>query len=106
MATALPYVSSEGEAFLFGDLEALKVWRGANSDVHSNLVLSSGVKRFEIGSIEFDRSKAVIWETRGIGTIFLASHQSDRLTFVQFWANQQLTDQDIVNLSSISICGR
>jgi hypothetical protein len=100
MATSLPHVSSEGGAFLFGDLEALKVWRGANSDVHSKLVLSSDVKRFEIGPIEFDQSKAVVWETRGIGTIFLASHQSDRLTFVQFWANKQLTDQEIVNLSS------
>lgn len=40
METVLPHISSEGGPFLFGDLEDVRFWKGANSDAHSKLLLS------------------------------------------------------------------
>ncbi len=52
-----------------------------------------------IGSMSFEKKGAILWEPGGSGTFYLSRGERDRLVFVQFWADRELSDQEITSFS-------
>jgi hypothetical protein len=96
----LPYISSEGGPLLLADEVALREWKGSFHEGTDYERACRVVTNGHIGAL--DDGRILVWDIDGAGTAFLTSYDEFSLQLVRFWADEDPSEDQIVEMASLT----